>query len=443
MSHKANTHLQGQRGQTFTDQIRNIPPERILCVSLDIGKYFHLVMIHNALGEIITPTFEIDIFQTGFTKLCASIADAAARCRAKVVLTGMEPTGHYFENLARHLRARSQPVTLINSYAVKQNRSQQMMRREKTDEIDVAAIGDLLRRGEGTLYRPASGRYLQLQQLDRVRIAKLKMQTMLKNQIIGHLDRIFPGLVLQGEEALDRYPPLFTTSFWHCQTLQHLVRLCPDPGRLVALSPSELVALFHEQHYRLGQINAAKIIAYAQKTLLPEAEWSAIRSDLLQADLSLLEHLQLQIDHLEQRMSDLLAQMPAASLAKLKGWSAVQVASLVAAMGDPAHYTCAAQIFRRAGLVSGRNDSGRRQRKGKGQGVLKVGDVYLRRAVMMATETLILHQPLLRQYYTTLKKTKHPGVARVATARKALGILWATLRDQRSTTLVLKKAPTM
>jgi transposase len=355
----------------------------------------------------------------------------------------MEPTGHYFENLARHLRARSQPVTLINSYAVKQNRSQQMMRREKTDEIDVAAIGDLLRRGEGTLYRPASGLYLQLQQLDRVRIAKLKMQTMLKNQIIGHLDRIFPGLVLQGEEALDRYPPLFTTSFWHCQTLQHLVRLCPDPGRLVALSPSELVALFHEQHYRLGQINAAKIIAYAQKTLLPEAEWSAIRSDLLQADLSLLEHLQLQIDHLEQRMSDLLAQMPAASLAQLKGLSAVQVASLVAAMGDPAHYTCAAQIFRRAGLVSGRNDSGRRQRKGKGQGVLKVGDVYLRRAVMMATETLILHQPLLRQYYTTLKKTKHPGVARVATARKALGILWATLRDQRSTTLVLKKAPTM
>jgi transposase len=443
MSHKATTHLKGERGQAFAEQIRNIPPERILCVSLDIGKYFHVVMIHTAWGEIVTPTFEIDIFQTGFTNLCAAIDDAAARCRAKVVLTGMEPTGHYFENLARHLRARSQPVTLINSYAVKENRSQQMMRREKTDEIDVAAVGDLLRRGEGTLYRPASGLYLQLQHLDRVRIAKLKMQTMLKNQILGHLDRIFPGLVLQGQEAMDRYRPLFTTSFWQCQTLQHLVRVCPEPGRLATLSPRDLVALFHDQHYRLGPQSAAKIIAYAQKTLLPEAELSAIRSDLLHADLTLLEHLQLQIDHLEQRLGDLLAQVPAAAWAKLKGLSTVQVASLVAAMGDPSHYTRAAQIFRRAGLVSGRNDSGRRQRKGKGQGVLKVGDVYLRRAVMVATETLILHQPVLRQYYTTLKKTKHPGVARVATARKALGILWATLRDQRSTTLLLKKGPTM
>ena len=443
MSHKSTTHLKGERGQAFTDQIRNIPLERILCVSLDIGKYFHVVMIHNALGEIVTPTFEIDIFQSGFRTLCTAIEAAASRTRAKVVLTGMEPTGHYFENLARQLQARPQPVTLINSYAVKQNRSQQMMRREKTDEIDVAAVGDLLRRGEGTPYRPASGLYLQLQQLDRARLAKLKLQTMLKNQILGHLDRIFPGLVLQGQEATDRYEPLFSSSFWQCQTLQHLVRVCPDPCRLACLSPSELVALFHDRHYRLGQQNAAKIIAYAQKILWPDPELSAIRNDLLQADLTLLEHLQFQLDQLEQRLSDLLAQTPAAVWATLKGVSPVQAASLAAAMGDPAHYTYAAQIFRRAGLVSGRNDSGNRQRQGKGQGVLKVGDVYLRRALMTLTETLILHQPGLRQYYTTLKKTKHPGVARVATARKALGILWATLRDQRSFTLGLKKGRPM
>jgi transposase len=443
MSHKSTTHLKGERGQAFADQIRNIPPERILCVSLDIGKYFHVVMIHNALGEIVTPIFEIDIFQTGFSTLCTAIEAAASRTRAKVILTGMEPTGHYFENLARHLQARPQPVTLINSYAVKQNRSQQMMRREKTDEIDVAAVGDLLRRGEGSPYRPASGLSLQLQQLDRARLAKLKLQTMLKNQILGHLDRIFPGLVLQGQEATDRYQPLFSSSFWQCQTLQHLVRVCPDPNHLASLSPHELVALFHDHHYRLGRQNAAKIIAYAQKTLLPDATLSAIRSDLLQADLALLEHLQIQIDQLEQRLSDLVGQTPAAVWATLKGVSPVQAASLAAAMGDPAHYTYAAQIFRRAGLVSGRNDSGSRQRKGQGQGVLKVGDVYLRRALMTVTQTLILHQPLLRQYYTSLKKTKHPGVARVATARKALGILWATLRDQRSTTLGLKKGQTM
>jgi transposase len=150
MSRKQRTHLRGERGQAFADKIRAIPLEQILCVSLDIHKYFHVVMIHNALGEIVTPTFELDIFQTGFDQLCQAIHEAVVRTEAKVILVGMEPTGHYFENLARHLHQRPQPVTLINSYAVSKNRDQQMMHREKDDEIDGASIGDLLRRGEGT-----------------------------------------------------------------------------------------------------------------------------------------------------------------------------------------------------------------------------------------------------------------------------------------------------
>jgi transposase len=155
MSRKKRTHLRGERGQAFADKIRGIPLDRILCVSLDVHKYFHVVMIHNALGEIVAPTFEIDIFRTGLDRLCQAIDEALARTQAKVILLGMEPSSHYFENLARHLQARPQPVTLINSFAVKQNRDQQMMQREKDDEIDTAAIGDLLRRGEGTPYQPA------------------------------------------------------------------------------------------------------------------------------------------------------------------------------------------------------------------------------------------------------------------------------------------------
>jgi len=140
MSRKKRTHLRGERGQAFANKIRGIPLEQILCVSLDVHKYFHVVMIHNALGEIVMATFEIDIFQTGFDQLCQAIDKAVAQTEAKVVLVGMEPTGHYFENLARHLNCRPQPVTLINSFAVSKNRDQQMMHREKDDEIDAAAL---------------------------------------------------------------------------------------------------------------------------------------------------------------------------------------------------------------------------------------------------------------------------------------------------------------
>ncbi len=141
---------------------------------------------------------------------------------------------------------------------------------------------------------------------------------------------------------------------------------------------------------------------------------------------------------MEERLVALVAQTPYQIWTKLKGLSDIQVAQLAAAIGDPNHYSHAKQVFRRSGLVSGRNDSGLRQKQGKGNKVVKTGDVHLRRALMEAISTFILHQPLLGRYYAKLKLTKPALVARVATVRRANGILWATLRDQHSTTLLYK-----
>jgi hypothetical protein len=53
MSKKHSSHLRGERDQAFAELIRGVPAEQILCVSIDISKYFHLAMIHNGLGEIV------------------------------------------------------------------------------------------------------------------------------------------------------------------------------------------------------------------------------------------------------------------------------------------------------------------------------------------------------------------------------------------------------
>jgi transposase len=439
MSKKPHTHLRGKRGQVFAERVRGVPLDRILCVSLDVGKYFHVAMVHNGLGEIITPMFEVDMFQSGFTRLCQEIEAAKVRTDAQVVWVGMEPTSHYFENLARHLVEHGYPVTLVNSFAVKHNRDQQMMLREKTDQIDAAAIGDLLRRGEGTPYRPLKDLYLRLQQLDRVRLSKVKMERMLKNQIIGHLDRIFPGLVLHRGVAKERYQALFGADFWACQTLQHLICVCPNPHQLVTMQPDKLVEAFHEQGYRMGARTAARIIAYAKTILLPDPELAAIRSELLKHDLELLVEVQRHICALETQEIQILAQTPYQILVQLTGLGAVQVASLAASLGNPTTYTHANQIFRRSGLVSGRNDSGARQNKGRGKGVVKTGDVYLRRILTNMVVNLGLHQPVLHRYYHKLKRSKPDGVARVATARKMTHILWAIVRDQRSQTLIVSR----
>ncbi len=441
MKRNRQRHLRGRRGQAFADLVRGICPEQILCVSIDVSKDFHVVLLHNGLGEVVTPRLEIDIFRTGFEQLCQAVAAAIKASAAQVVLVGMEPTGHYYENLARHLQGTGQKVTMVNSFAVKENRRQQMMAYEKDDDIDVAAIGDLLRRGEGSPFRPPTGIYLQMQQLDRARLGELKIQTIYKNRVIGHLDRIFPGLILTKAATKERYTPLFATDFWQCQTLQELVRICPDPRQLAAFSPADLVALFHQHGCRMGPRTASRIITYAQKVLWPEPEVVAIRRQLLATDLHTLDQVIARVDHYSQQLQQFLAQTPYQFLTQFKGLPPIRVASLAAAAGDPANYRHAGQLFRRSGLVSGRDDSGARQRQGKGKAVVKTGDIYLRRTLNDLLNGLILHQPVLRAYYHRLKQTKPVGVARVATIRRAVGILWATLRDQRADTLVLRGEP--
>jgi transposase len=438
MKQKRRRHLRGRRGQAFADLVRGICPEQILCVSIDVSKDFHVVLLHDGLGEIVLPSFDVDIFRTGFEGLCQAVDKAVARIEAQVVLVGMEPTGHYYENLARHIQQTGQKVTIVNSFAVKENRRQQMMAHEKDDDIDVAAIGDLLRRGEGSPFRPPTGIYLQMQQLERARLGEVKVQTLYKNRVIGHLDRIFPGLILTKTAAKERYKPLFSTGFWQCQTLQHLVRIRPDPRELAAMSPAELVAVFHQQGLRMGPHTARRITHYAGKVLWPEPEVVAIRRQLLANDLQTLDAVSARTAHYSQQLQQLLAQTPYHFLTQLKGLTPARVASLAATIGDPANYTHAGQVFRRSGLVSGRNDSGARQRQGRGQAITKSGDSYLRRALNDMLNGLILHQPVLRTYYHRLKQTKPVGVARVATIRRAVGIIWATLRDQRADTLILR-----
>ena len=193
------------------------------------------------------------------------------------------------------------------------------------------------------------------------------------------------------------------------------------------MSTAELIAAFHAHNFKMGPKIATKIITYAQKVLLPDPQIVAIRSELLHHDLMLLEAVEQRLVVLEERLVDLVAQTPYRIWTHLKGLSDLQVARLAAAIGDPDHYTHAwiesvvdfghaKQVFRRSGLVSGRNDSGVRQNHGQGSPVVKTGDVHLRRALMDAIRTFILHQPVLFSYYAKLKLAKPDLVARVATA---------------------------
>jgi len=431
MSKKRNQrHVQGPRGEAFLRLTRGVHREQIVCVSIDVHKYYHKVMLLNGYQEILIPSFKIDIFRSGFQQLCETIDRVVAEVEAKVLFIGMEPTGHYFENLAQHLLSRHPHVRLVNTFAVSQNRGQKMNPKLKTDEIDLGSIGDLVLRNECFPYQPLSGDHLHLQTGVRFRRAKVKARTALRNQIIGHLDRIFPGLVRPNKDAQGDHPALFA-KFWENQTAQRLIRLCPDPHKLAHMQPAELVEMFHAHHWRMGEVTATRIIQFAQQVLWPSEEMINARLPYLQYDLMILEALDGVIAEAEKQIEQYLAKTEGQILSHIKGVGILHAASYVAGIGNPSHYEHAGQTFKRSGLISGRNDSGIHQRAGVGYRVTKVGDPYLRSALIQITRSLCHWQPYFGQYYAYLiERGKHPGVAIVATARKANGVLFALMRDQ-------------
>lgn len=427
---KHRKHLQGARGQAFLKLIRGVPPERIVCVSIDVHKYYHEVLIHNGYGEILGPRFEIDIFRSGFDELCSVIDTTLEETEAQVLLIGMEPTSHYFENLAQHLQERYPLVRMVNGSAVQQNRGQRMLRAEKSDEIDLCSIGDLVLRNECFPYRPLRGHHLRLQHWVRYRQAKVKARTALKNQIIGHLDRIFPGLVQPSRRA-SRGDPLLFRSFWTCQTAQRLIQICPNPGELAQMERAELIRRFHSRGWRMGESTAARIVHFAQQVLVPDPEVIEARLPLLERDLSLLEVLDQMIAEVEKQIADHLARTEGQILTRIKGIGVLRSAAYVAGIGNPKHYEHAGQTFRRSGLISGSNDSGNHQRGGEGHPITKVGDPHLRGALVELTRGLCQWQPYFGDYRSRLEaRGKHLGVATVATARKVNGVLFALMRDQ-------------
>ena len=189
--------------------------------------------------------------------------------------------------------------------------------------------------------------------------------------------------------------------------------------------------MFRARQWRMGEATASRIIQFAQQVLLPPEELIDARLPYLQSDLLILEVLDEVIAEAEKQIEQHLSKTEGRLLPHIMGIGILHATSYVAGIGNPSHYEHAGQTFKRSGLISGRNDSGLHQRAGAGHRVTKVGDPYLRSALIQLTRSLCQWQPYFGKYQAHLiARGKHPGVAIVATARKANGVLFALMRDQ-------------
>jgi len=248
------------------------------------------------------------------------------------------------------LRAAAVEVVELNPAAVKQARSQQLLRRLKSDERDLGAMAELLVRGAGR--QPAVRDEAMATQAAWIghRRRKVTARVALANQVRGHLDLLFPGLSACFSGIL------------HTKAGMVVVRDRADPDRMRRLGVEGLRRFVARRGVILHRAKAEQLVAAAAVARpLPAAERAPIGA-LLAVDVALLDVLGTKIARAEAALAEVIDATPAGVLTSLPGVGVVRASAYDAAIRDPWRFPNAGAAYRASGLVPAEYSSARRGR---------------------------------------------------------------------------------
>jgi len=254
-------HVGGQLQAQFMARVRGRDLGRCLVVPVDVGKSMAMALVADHYGEIVVAPFEFDLTETGFALLAAAIARAEGQRSAEIVRVGVETAGHYHRTLVARLRAGGFEVVELNPAAVKEARSQQLLRRLKSDARDVGAMAELMIRGGGRAPAVRTDSLATQAAWVAHRRRKVFARSALANQVIGQLDLVFPGLDGCFSDLLG------------AKAGRVIVADICDPDRIRRLGVTGLRGFIARRGVTLSTPKATQVVAAARVALrLPTAE---------------------------------------------------------------------------------------------------------------------------------------------------------------------------
>jgi transposase len=395
--------------------LQSVVPSTVV-VAVDVGKRSFAVSVSGADRRRLFGPVECAMTRPALDQLVEQIR-AVLPDLDSPVRVGVEAAGHYHQPL---ITATSWPagwqIYELNPAHVTEQRRVMGRRRVKTDAIDLEAITELLLAGRG---EPVTNRPQVLGELAAWaghRSRRVAARTATKNQLLGQLDRAFPGLSLVLPDVLGTKAGRLVA--------EHFA----DPARLAALGPARLVRFAAARDLQLRRPLAERLVA-AARAALPTRDAAAARQ-VLAGDLLLLAELDRQVFTAEAELARLLPASPFRTLTSVPGWGCVRAGNYGAALGDPHRWPGPRQVYRAAGLSPAQYESAGRRRDGT---ISREGSVTLRRALIDLGVGLWLADPASKTYAAGLRaRGKRGGIIACALAHRANRIAYALVRDQTS-----------
>ena len=392
-------------------------------VGIDVSKGKSTVAVLRPFGEVAASPFDV-IHNDSDLKQLAELIKALPG-ESKVV---MEYTGTYFEPIAQFLHNNGIFVSVVNALLV-HDYGGNSLRKVKTDKKDALKLASyaLDRWTELDEYIPADEQRKTLKLLNRQYNQSIKIQTMMKNNLISLTDSVFPGinkLFTSPERQSDGHEKWvdFLKTFPHKDCVAKLY---------LSVFKAKYKSWCSRNKYKYSEAKAEEIYAYAKSVIAVFPLNDSVKLLVTQA-VSQLNTILETLSSIRNEMNRIASSLPEYdTVMSMFGVGKVYGPQLIAEVGDTRRFRNRRAITAFAGLDAPPYQSG--QLDVSSRHISKRGSAALRRVLFQITEVYILNKPEDEPVYQFIDKKrsegKHYYSYRIAAANKFLRIYFAKVNQ--------------
>ena len=366
--------------------------DKTLIVGVDVGSDTHYARAILARGyEVSKKPFDFGNTREGFEKFVNWAYNLAASNQLTKIFVAVEPTGHYWFNLADYLKVYDVKFVMVAPQHVKHSKEMDDNTQRKDDRKDPLVIAKLV----------PEGRYMEPYIPEDV-YAELRAAFNRRCDLVEALNRNINRMI----RWFDMHFPEYRTVYGKANAISGLLVLmrAPLPSDILDLGVDGICRIWREAKIRAAGINRAKKLVEAAQKSIGLKGGEAVRQELWQL-MEEHELLKKQLSDIMQIIEELLARIPGADrLLKVPGAGVVTVAGFLSEVGDISRFTDPKQIQKLAGLAIVENSSGKR--KGL-PGISRRGRSRLRWVLFQLARTMVKSNEEMKtyhQYYTTRKE---------------------------------------
>ena len=322
--------------------------EKTLIVGIDVGSTTHYARAFDWRNyEYSKKPFAFSNDEEGFMAFKSWIEDIASKNGKDKIISGMEPTGHYWFNLGMFLQENEMRMVHVNPHHVKKSKELDDNNPNKNDRKDPKTIAALVNEGRFTYPYIPTGIYAEIRNLSNLRFQTQEEITRIKNRIARWFSIYFP-------EYKDVYGQLDAISG------MMILKQAPLPADIVKLGVEGVNKIWREAKLRaVGYKRAKTLVNKAEHSVGSHEAPNAARVELTNL-LCDYEMYSKRMDSLMETIEERLREIPYIDkLLEIKGIGMITVCGFIAEVGDISRFDNPKQLQKLAGYAIVSNSSGK------------------------------------------------------------------------------------